>query len=118
MTFLTTVFWVLIAAFIVPFFYFGYKKLTGDKAMIDKFLGFGYTQKFMLLTGINEIIAGIFVLFPQTRWIGLSMFGANMIGAFYTIINKKVHKEELTPASMVTVHLLIIVVFVFWGYPK
>ncbi len=110
----TIVFWVLLIAFAVPGFIFGYQKLVAQKQKIEQFKRFGYPIWFMRLLGTAEIFACACLLFSQTRYYGLGVFFIILAGAIYTHIKVNDSKKEIMAPIIVSLHLLVIFLMMFW----
>jgi putative oxidoreductase len=110
----TIIFWVLLIAFVLPTYYFGYTKLVGKKDKVESFLKWGYSLWFMKLLGAIEILADSFLLFSQTRLLGMIILGAILMGAVFTHIKNRDNKAELMPPIFVAIHLAVIFVFAVW----
>ena len=109
----TIIFWLLLIAFVMPTYYFGYTKLIGQKEKTDSFTRWGYSIAFMRLLGLIEIVAATFLFFSTTRYPGMIIIGIILIGAVYTHLKKDVAKEALAPV-FVGLHLLVIFVLSCW----
>jgi putative oxidoreductase len=110
----TIVFWVLLLAFVLPTYYFGYTKLVGQKDKTENFVRWGYSVGFMKLLGLAEIVAGTCLLFSQTRYIGMAIIAIVLIGAVFTHIKNKDEKKEVMTPVFVGVHLLVLFVLSCW----
>ena len=110
----TIVFWVLMAAFIIPSFIFGYQKLIGQKQKAEQFNRFGYPLWFMRIIGLAEIIGCFLLLIHETRNIGVMIFAIIFAGAIYTHIKQKDPKKETMAPVIVLIHLLAIFLFTIW----
>lgn len=106
--------WVLIAAYIVPGFIFGYLKLVGQKQKIEQFRRFGYPLWFMRLLGLAEISACFMMLFSPTRLWGIFIFPIILAGAVYTHVKVNDPKKEVITPIVVALHLLVIFILTFW----
>jgi len=104
------IFWVLIAAYIIPGFIFGFKKLTGNKQSVSLFKKWGYPLWFMRVLGLTEIIGSILMLFNSTRIYGIAIFPVILAGALYTHLKNKEPDDVKKP---VFVGLLLLVIFLF-----
>lgn len=100
--------WVLILAYVVPGFIFGFQKLIGQKQKIEQFLRFGYPLWLMRLLGLAEISAYILMIFNPTRLLGIFIFPIILAGAVYTHLNVKDPKKEVMTPVFVGLHLLVI----------
>ncbi len=83
----TIIFWVLIAACIIPGVIFGFKKLSGHPDSEAYFKRWGYPLWFMHVLGFTEIACSILIVISATRIYAIGIFGILVIGAFYTHVN-------------------------------
>ncbi len=107
------IFWVLIIAFVIPGFIFGFKKLLGHKDSIAAFKKFGYPLWFMHVLGFVEITASTLLLFNPTRIYGIAIFPLILAGAIYTHVKVKDGAKVVMKPILVGLHLLIIFLFTF-----
>ena len=110
---LQIIFWVLIAAYVIPGFIFGFKKLTGNKQSVALFKKWGYPLWFMHVLGFIEITGSILILFKPTRIYGIAIFPVILAGAFYTHVKFKESSDAKKPV-FVGILLLAIFLFTFW----
>ncbi len=110
----TIVFWIVLLAFVLPTFYFGYTKLVGKKDKTESFTRWGYSMLFMKLLGLAEIIAGVCLFFSQTRYIGMVVLAIVLVGAVFTHLKNKDEKKEVMTPVFVGLHLLVLFVLSFW----
>jgi putative oxidoreductase len=110
----TIVFWVLLLAFVLPTYYFGYTKLVAKKDKVESFVRWGYSILFMKLLGLVEIIAGTLLFFPATRYIGMAVIAVILVGAVFTHLKDKEQRKEVMAPVFVGIHLLIIFVLASW----
>ncbi len=110
----TIIFWVLLIAFVLPGFIFGYQKLVGQKQKIEQFKRFDYPIWFIRLLGLAEILACACLLFNQTRYYGIGTFMVILLGAIYTHIKINDNKKEIMTPIIVLLHLLVIFFMAFW----
>jgi putative oxidoreductase len=108
------IFWVLIAAYVIPGFIFGFKKLTGNKQSVTHFKKWGYPLWFMHLLGLAEITGSALMLFSPTRIYGIAIFPVILAGAVFTHIKYKEGKNEAIKPILVSLLLLAIFLFNFW----
>ncbi|BAU53598.1 DoxX family protein [Mucilaginibacter gotjawali] len=104
------IFWVLIAAYVIPGLIFGFKKLTGNKQSVAYFKKWGYPLWFMHILGFTEITGSILMLFNTTRIYGIAIFPVILAGALYTHVKNKESAEAKKP---VFVGLLLLAIFLF-----
>jgi putative oxidoreductase len=107
------IFWVLIAAYVIPGFIFGFKKLIGHKQSVEHFKKWGYPLWFMRLLGLVEITGSVLMLFSPTRIYGIAIFPVILAGAAYTHIKFKETNEAKKP-FFVGALLLAIFLYTFW----
>jgi len=110
----TIIFWVLMAAYIIPGFIFGYQKLIGEKQKVIDFDRWGYPLWFMRLLGLAEIVGCILMLFNITRLYGIAIFPIILGGAVYTHVKNHDPKKDTMTPIFVGLHLVVIFLFTFW----
>jgi len=91
------IFWVLLAAFILPSLIFGYQKLAGEKKKVEQFKRFGYPLWFMRMLGLSEIIACALLLFNNARDYGIAVFAVIFSGAIFTHLKQRDPNKKLWP---------------------
>ena len=104
------------------FGYFGYLKISGAEQMKDSFKKFGYSDKFMQLTGILEIVAAACLLLGiMVAWftnLGGLLIIAITFGAMYShIVREKSMKEAVPAFVMAIVTTIIMLMHVFRAVP-
>lgn len=67
-------------------FVFGGSKLMPDAGTIENFASWGYPAWFVYVTGAVEVLGGILLLMPKTRFYGAALLVATMVGAVFTHI--------------------------------
>lgn len=107
----TIIFWVLIAAIIIPGVIFGFKKLSGHPDSEAYFKRWGYPLWFMHVLGFTEIACSLLIVINATRMYAIAIFGILVIGAFYTHVRYKDSKRDII--KPVFVGLLLAAVFSF-----
>ncbi|HZY40023.1 MAG TPA: DoxX family protein [Mucilaginibacter sp.] len=108
------IFWVLIVAYVIPGYIFGFKKLFAHKESVEAFKRFGYPLWFMHLLGFAEVAGSSLMLFNPTRIYGIAIFPIIIAGAIYTHVKVKDAKKVVMTPIFVGFHLLIIFLFTFW----
>ena len=58
----------------------GYAKLTGMGFIAEPFAMIGLGQTFLMIAGIAEIVAGLFLLFPRSGVLGALLLTSVMLG--------------------------------------
>jgi len=108
------IFWVLIIAFVIPGYIFGFKKLFAHKESVENFKRFGYPLWFMHLLGFAEVAGSTLMLFNPTRIFGIAVFPIIIAGAVYTHLKVKDAKKVVLKPILVGLQLLIIFLLTFW----
>jgi len=103
--------WVLIAAYVIPGFIFGFKKLIGHKQSVGHFNRWGYPLWFMHLLGLAEITGSTLMLFTQTRIYGIAIFPIILAGAIYT--HAKFGEGKSAVMKPVFISVLLLAIFLF-----
>lgn len=105
---------------VAAFAYFGYLKLTGAKQMKDAFEKFGYSDRFMQITGIVEIVgAACLLLGLIPAMSGLTSLGGILLigltfGAMYShIVREKSVSEALPAFIMAIVTNIVMLIHIF-----
>ena len=83
-TIAATVLSVLLAAGFI--FVFGGPKVMPGEETIANFVRWGYPPWFVTVTGAIEVLGGILLLIPKTRFYGAALLVATMVGAILTHI--------------------------------
>jgi putative oxidoreductase len=107
------IFWVLIAAYVIPGYIFGIKKLLGHKHSVGEFKRFGYPLWFMHVLGLAEITGSTLMLFSATRIYGIAIFPLILAGAVYTHLKLRDGKKVVMKPIFASLVLLIIFLFTF-----
>ena len=108
------IFWLLIAAFVIPGYIFGFKKLFGHQHSIAQFKKFGYPLWFMHVLGLMEITGSTLMLFNPTRIYGIAIFPIILAGAIYTHVKVNDGKKVVMKPIIAGVVLLVIFLFTFF----
>jgi membrane protease YdiL (CAAX protease family) len=99
-TVIGVVFWVLLAAFIIPGFIFGFQKPFALRQKVDSFRRWGYSLMFMRFLGLGEIVALTTLLFAQLRYaiiiFFLHYFARRGVHAYL----RQSRKQVMTPVYM------------------
>ena len=107
------IFWVFTAAFVVPGFIFGFKKLFAHRDAVENFKRFGYPLWFMHLLGLAEITGSTLMLFNATRVYGIAIFPVILAGAIYTHLKVRDGKKVVMKPIVASLVLAIIFLFTF-----
>jgi putative oxidoreductase len=110
----TIIFWVLIAAYIIPGVIFGFKKLGGHPDSEAYFERWGYPLWFMHVLGFTEVACSILIVFSATRIYAIGIFATLVVGAFYTHVKHKDSKKDVMKPVFVGMLLAVIFSFTFW----
>ena len=113
-TIITIIFWVLIAAFIIPGYMHGFQKIFSQQQKVETFTKWGFSLTFMKFLGWVEVIGSSLLLFPQTRLFAIPLYAILLSGAVYTHIkNNDAKKDTMTPV-FVGIHLVVLLVLTNW----
>ena len=104
----TILIWVLLLAYVIPGYIFGFQKLLGQKEKVQQFKSWGYPLWFMHLLGFVEVLGGSLMLYGPTRMYGMALFPVILAGAVYTHIKFREPKKEVMTPVYVGLHLLVI----------
>ncbi|MGG1948037.1 DoxX family protein [Trinickia sp. NRRL B-1857] len=97
---LTTVSFESVLATIVAILFTiaGVVNLAGRGAVKHNFARWGYPAWFHLLCGVLELLSAALLVGQQTRVLGLTLAGAIMIGALFTLLRNREPFGHLAPA--------------------
>ncbi len=109
-TVIGVIFWLLLAAFIIPGYVFGFQKLVAQPQKAASFKRWGYSIMFMRFLGLGEIVALTTLLFTQLRYIGIVFFCIVLPAAVYIQLRHKEPKKEVMAPIFVAIHLLVLFV--------
>ena len=113
-TIITIIFWILVAAFIVPGYIQGFQKIFSQKEKVEAFTKWGFSLTFMKLLGWAEVVGSTLLLLPQTRLLSIPIYAVLLSGAVYTHIkNNDAKKDRVTPI-FVGVHLIALLTLTYW----
>lgn len=110
----TTILWVLIIAYVIPGFIFGFKKLSGNAEATGHFKRWGYPLWTMHLLGFFEIACGVLLFFAETRMYGIIAYSIILAGALYTHIKANDPKGIKMKPVFVGVVLVGIFLLTIW----
>jgi len=111
----TIIFWVLIAAYIIPGVIFGFKKLSGHPDSEAYFKRLGCPLWFMQLLGFIEVGCNILIVFNATRMYAIGvLFVTLIVGAYYTHARYKDLKKDMVEPLFTGLLLVAIFSFTFW----
>lgn len=110
---ITIIFWVLLIAFVIPCYIFGFKKMMGNAQSKADFARWGYSMLFMRLLGLAEVLASTAMLFEPTRLAGIICFAMIFAGAVYTHLRSKDSLKQVMAPVYVFIHLALMFAFTF-----
>ncbi|HKC67892.1 MAG TPA: DoxX family protein [Bacteroidia bacterium] len=113
-TIITIIFWVLIAAFVIPNYIQGFQKIISQKEKVEAFTKWGFSLSFMKFLGWVEIVGSTLLLFPQTRLIAIIIYAVLLSGAVYTHLKNNDAKKEVMTPIIVGVHMLVMLTLTYW----
>ncbi|WOD15651.1 DoxX family protein [Paraburkholderia kirstenboschensis] len=87
----------------------GVVNLAGRGAVKRDFARWGYPAWFRLLCGALELLSAALLAGQQTRGSGLTLAGAIMIGALFTLIRKREPFGHLAPALIFSALVVVTV---------
>ncbi|MGH8779373.1 DoxX family protein [Paraburkholderia sp.] len=91
---------ILAAILAVLFAVAGMVNLAGPGAVKRDFARWGYPAWFRLLCGTLELFSAALLPGQQTRVLGLTLAGAIIIGALFTLVRNREPFRHLAPALM------------------
>jgi hypothetical protein len=89
---------ILAALLAILFAVAGAVNLAGRGAVKRDFARWGYPAWFRLLCGALELLSSALLVAQQTRVVGLTLAGAIMIGALFTLLRNREPLLHLSPA--------------------
>lgn len=104
----TIIFWILVALFVAPSFYFGSIKIMAQQAKIEQFTAWGFPMWFMRGLGFLEIVAAVAIIFPSTRLYGIITWAVILTGAFYVNLKNREPRSEVIAALVVSIQVIFI----------
>lgn len=111
---MTIIFWVLLIAFVVPCYIFGFKKIAGNAQSKADFIRWGYPVLFMRLLGLAEALAATAMLFAPSRLAGIICFAVIFAGAVYTHLRSKDPVKQVMAPVFVFIHLAVVFALSSW----
>jgi len=87
----------------------GVVNLAGRGAVKRDFEHWGYPAWFRLLCGALELLSAALLLGQQTRVLGLTLTGAIMIGALFTLLRNREPFKHLAPALVFSALVVVTV---------
>lgn len=113
-TIITIIFWILIAAFIVPGYIHGFQKIFAQKEKTEAFTKWGFSLTFMKFLGWVEVIGSSLLLFSQTRLLSIPVYAVVLSGAVYTHVKNNDNKKNTMVPIFVGIHLIVILTLAYW----
>lgn len=87
----------------------GVVNLAGPGAVKRDFARWGYPAWFQLLCGALELLSAVLLFGQKTRVLGLTLAGAIMIGAIFTLVRNREPFRHLAPALVFSVLIVVTV---------
>jgi uncharacterized membrane protein YphA (DoxX/SURF4 family) len=113
-TIITIVFWVLLAAFIIPSYIQGVQKIILHKEKVETFRNWSFSLRFMQFLGVVEVIGTTLLIFPATRLFAIPIFAILPTGAVYVHRkNNDTVKNSMVPV-FVGIHLAALLLVNAW----
>ncbi len=85
----------------------GVVNLVGPGAVRRDFARWGYPAWFRLLCGALELLSAALIRGQQTRVLGLTLAGAIMIGALFTLLRNREPFRHLAPALVFSALIVV-----------
>ncbi|MEX3858192.1 MULTISPECIES: DoxX family protein [Paraburkholderia] len=85
----------------------GVVNLARPGAVKRDFARWGYPAWFQLLCGALELLSAALLLGQQTRVLGLTLAGAIMIGALFTLVRNREPFRHLAPALVFSALIVV-----------
>lgn len=100
-------YWASAVVLSVVFILAGLPKIGEFNDVLTRFSEWGYSRDFLLFIGASELVAGIFLLIPQTALYAALYLSAVMVGAIYTHLAFDTVVWALLPAFCLSFLLFI-----------
>jgi len=113
-TIIAIVYWLLMAAFVIPTCVSGIQKVFAQPQKLADFTRWGYSPTFMRLLGLGEVAALTALLFTPTRNAGFIFFCVILAGAVYTHLKSRDDKKQLMTPVIVWAHMAVIFTLTFF----
>lgn len=111
---LTIVFWVLVAAFLLPGYLHGIQKVVLQKEKVATFSQWNYSMRTMQWLGVLEIAGASLLLFPVTRIFAIPFYAILLSGAVYTHMKNNDTRQNTLVPVFVGLHFVVIMVLNIW----
>ena len=89
---------ILVAALAVVFLVAGTINISGRGTVKADFARWGFPAGFHLVCGGLELVGAALLLLPSTRFWGLVLLGAIMVGAIFSLLRYREPVSHLAPA--------------------
>lgn len=113
-TIIAIIYWLLLAALVIPSYVFAIQKLFGHPQKLADFKRWGYSATFMRLLGLGEMLALTAMLFKPTRYAGFICFCVILAGAVCTHLKNRDDKKQLMTPVIVWAHMAVIFTLTFF----
>ena len=113
-TILAIIYWLLVAALVIPGYVFAIQKIFAQPQKLADFTRWGYSVTFMRLLGLAEAAALSALLFTPTRTTGFIVYCIILAGAVYTHLKSRDDKKQLMTPVIVGAHAAVIFTLTFF----
>lgn len=100
---------ILVTILAILFAVAGVVNLARPGAVKRDFARWGYPAWFQLLCGALELLSAALLFVQQTRVLGLTLAGAIMIGAIFTLVRNREPFRHLAPALIFSALIVVTV---------
>ena len=100
---------ILVTILAILFAVAGVVNLARPGAVKRDFARWGYPAWFQLLCGALELLSAALLFGQQTRVLGLTLAGAIMIGAIFTLVRNREPFRHLAPALIFSALIVVTV---------
>lgn len=100
---------ILVTILAILFAVAGVVNLARPGAVKRDFARWGYPAWFQLLCGALELVSAALLFGQQTRVLGLTLAGAIMIGAIFTLVRNREPFQHLAPALIFSALIVVTV---------
>ena len=101
------VLWVLRALMAALFLFAAYMKLSGNPQMVEEFAKVGLGDWFRIVTGVLELIGGIFILVPGYSALAAFLLLLVDVGAFFAQVTR-IHDDWIHPIPIAAILAAVI----------
>ncbi len=103
----TVTFWILSILLAFAFIGAGVPKIQGGQQFVDNFAKWGFPRWFLTFTGVVEVVAGLLLVVPKTRFYGAALAAGTMVGAVLTHLRAGEGPQAIPAAVLFTLSAIV-----------